>query len=86
MLKMCMNESLAKKNDKFSAFGTLPQFSTSALYMLNKLYKCIVCEINPYYSLQCILLILYRYATNILKMCMNKFDAKKMIFDKFAGF
>ena len=27
----------------------------------------------------------YRYFTNILKMCINKFDAKKIIFDKFAG-
>ena len=29
---------------------------------------------------------IYRYVTNILKMCMNKFDAKKIIIDKFAGF
>ena len=30
--------------------------------------------------------IVYRYVANILKMCMHKFDAKKIIFDKFAVF
>ena len=27
-----------------------------------------------------------RYVTDILKMCMKKFDAEKIIFDKFTGF
>ena len=45
-----------------------------------------LCEINSY-SFQCILLILCRYVTDILKMCMKMFDdAEKIIFDKFAAF
>ena len=28
----------------------------------------------------------YRYVTNILKMCMKKFDAEKIFFDKLTGF
>ena len=27
-----------------------------------------------------------RYVTDILKMCMKKFKAEKIIFDKFTGF
>ena len=27
-----------------------------------------------------------RYVTDILKMCMKKFNAEKIIFDKFTGF
>ena len=27
-----------------------------------------------------------RYATDILKMCMKKFNAENIIFDKFTGF
>ena len=27
-----------------------------------------------------------RYVTDILKMCMEKFKAEKIIFDKFTGF
>ena len=30
--------------------------------------------------------ILCRYATDILKMCMKMFDAEKIIFDKFSTF
>ena len=29
---------------------------------------------------------LSRYVTDILKMCMNKFDAEKLVFDKLTGF
>ena len=36
--------------------------------------------------LQCILLMPERYVTDILKMCMKKFNAEKIIFDKFTGF
>ena len=44
-------------------------------------------EIKPYYSVQCIVSILYRYVTtNLLKICIIKFDAMKIIFNKFAGF
>ena len=28
----------------------------------------------------------FRYVTDILKMCMKKFNAEKIIFDKFTGF
>ena len=42
--------------------------------------KCIICEISSSYSLQCILLILCKYVTDIKKMCMKKIiDLKKMI-------
>ena len=27
-----------------------------------------------------------RYVTEILKMCMKKFDAEKLVFDKLTGF
>ena len=27
-----------------------------------------------------------RYVTDILKMCMKKFNAEKIMFDKFTGF
>ena len=29
---------------------------------------------------------LCRYVTDIMKMCMNKFDAEKIFFDKLTGF
>ena len=29
---------------------------------------------------------LSRYVTDILKMCMKKFDAEKIVFDKLTGF
>ena len=47
---------------------------------------CILCEINSSYSLHCVLLILCRYVTVILKMCMKKFNEEKLIFDKFTAF
>ena len=50
------------------------------MHILNKLLKCILFEINSYYSFQCI----YRYVTNILKICMKKFDAK-IIFDSYVA-
>ena len=31
-------------------------------------------------------LTLCRYVTEILKMCMKKFDAEKLVFDKLTGF
>ena len=37
-------------------------------------------------SFQCILLIHGRYVTDILKMCMNKFNAKKIILTNLQGF
>ena len=30
--------------------------------------------------------VLWRYGADILKMCMKKFDAEKMFFDKVTGF
>ena len=47
--------------------------------------KCIICEISSSYSLQCILLILCKYVTDIKKICMKKIIKIKKI-DKFTAF
>ena len=38
------------------------------------------------FSVSFFLLMHGRYLTDILKMCMKKFNAEKIIFDKFTGF
>ena len=45
-----------------------------------------LCEINSSYSFHWIFSALCRYVTDILKMCMKKFDAEKIFLDKLAGF
>ena len=56
------------------------------MHILNNGKECLLCEINSYCSFQCILLMRGRYGTDILKMCMKKVNAEKIIFDKFTGF
>ena len=41
-------------------------------------YECILCEINSFQSFHRIFSAFGIYITDILKMCMKKFDAKKI--------
>ena len=56
------------------------------MHILNNGKQCLLCEINSYYSFQCILLMRGRYGTDILKMCMKKFMLKKYFLTNLPGF
>ena len=65
----------------------LSQFSTNEhnewYLILHTLWNQLpleLCEINFFYSCQCFLSILCRYVTNILKICMKKFNSEFFFF------
>ena len=70
--------------DKIFSIFNLANFRP--LHILDNELYCILCEIISSYSLQRILLKLCRYVTDILKMCMKKFNEEKILFDKFTAF
>ena len=48
--------------------------------------SALICEIKSLKSFHWIFSALYRYVTDILKMCMKKFDAEKIFLEKLTGF
>ena len=78
-LKTCRKKLNADKMN-FDIYSILNLVYFRPTHILNNGLKCILCEIIFSKSFQYILSIFCRYVTDIMKICMKKFNADKMIF------
>ena len=78
---MCMKNYNDEKIifDSFTAFFNIVIFD-------HCLYTIMVCEINSSKGFQYFFSILCRHVPHILKMCVNNYNAEKIIFDKNTAF